>query len=98
MSRPIERCHEISQCTPIMAEVTAATEHHTYQGMACERGATELTVANYLIIVLGASRFLPDSHRLLISCAYGFGLPRLKRVSLRELPSEKRMAPEFFPR
>ena len=32
VSRPIERCQEMSQCTPTMANVTAATEHQTYQG------------------------------------------------------------------
>jgi hypothetical protein len=40
VSRPIERCHEISQCTPIMAEVTAATEHQTYQGTVVLRELT----------------------------------------------------------
>src|SRR5689334_21134117 len=34
LSRPMERCHEISQCTPVIAQVTAATAHHTYQGTA----------------------------------------------------------------
>src|SRR5262249_17209105 len=34
VSRPIDRCQEISQCTPTMANVTAATEHHTYHGTA----------------------------------------------------------------
>ena len=33
VSRPIDRCQEISQCVPTMAEVTAMTEHHTYQGI-----------------------------------------------------------------
>ena len=33
VSRPMERCHEMSQCVPTMAEVTARTEHHTYQGI-----------------------------------------------------------------
>ena len=28
----MERCHEMSQCTPTIAQVTAATEHQTYQG------------------------------------------------------------------
>ena len=35
VSRPIERCHEISQWPPIMAEVTARTEHQIYQGIPC---------------------------------------------------------------
>ena len=32
VSRPMERCQEMSQCMPTIAQVTAATEHHTYQG------------------------------------------------------------------
>ena len=32
VSRPIERCHEISQWIPVIAQVTAATEHQTYHG------------------------------------------------------------------
>ena len=34
VSRPMERCHDMSQCVPTMAEVTATTAHHTYQGIA----------------------------------------------------------------
>ena len=34
VSRPIDRCHEISQCTPTMEDVLASTAHHTYQGTA----------------------------------------------------------------
>jgi hypothetical protein len=37
VSRPIERCQEISHCPPTMADVTARTEHHTYQGTLVER-------------------------------------------------------------
>ena len=40
VSRPMERCQEISQCVPTMAEVTAMTEHHTYQGIAGRTGVT----------------------------------------------------------
>jgi len=32
----MERCQEISQCTPVMAQVTAATPHQTYQGIEME--------------------------------------------------------------
>src|SRR6266567_7412122 len=35
LSRPMERCQEISHWTPAMAQVTAATEHQMYQGMLC---------------------------------------------------------------
>src|ERR1700685_2271347 len=35
-SRPIERCQAISQCTPIMAEVTPKTESQMYQGILVE--------------------------------------------------------------
>src|SRR5882672_212449 len=34
VSRPIERCQEMSQAPPIEAEVTASAPHHTYQGMS----------------------------------------------------------------
>jgi hypothetical protein len=34
VSRPIDMCHEISQFAPIVAEVTASTAHHIYQGIA----------------------------------------------------------------
>ena len=45
VSRPIERCHEMSQCTPIMAHVTAATAHQTYQGTETEDRAETGTAA-----------------------------------------------------
>ena len=32
-SRPIDSCHEMSQCTPIIALVMAATEVQIYQGV-----------------------------------------------------------------
>ncbi len=38
VSRPMERCQEISQWTPVMAQVTAATEHQTYQGVERDAG------------------------------------------------------------
>ena len=34
VSRPIERCHAMSQWVPTIAEVTAITAHHTYHGIA----------------------------------------------------------------
>src|SRR5947209_6174717 len=34
VSRPMDRCQEISQWIPTIAKVTAATEHQTYQGAA----------------------------------------------------------------
>ena len=37
VSRPMERCQEISHWPPIMAEVTAKTAHQTYQGTLVER-------------------------------------------------------------
>jgi hypothetical protein len=42
VSRPIERCQEISQWVPIIALVTAATAHQTYHGI---RDSTAGTVA-----------------------------------------------------
>ena len=35
----MERCQEISQCVPTIAEVTAITEHQTYQGIAAADAA-----------------------------------------------------------
>ena len=46
LSRPMERCQEISQWMPVMAQVTAATEHQTYQGTRRGRVAEDVaTVA-----------------------------------------------------
>ena len=36
VSRPMERCQEMSQWMPVMAQVTAATAHQTYQGTKTE--------------------------------------------------------------
>src|SRR5690242_2980868 len=44
VSRPMERCQEMSQCTPAMAQVTAATEHHTYQGVVTRSSGTETAI------------------------------------------------------
>ncbi len=41
VSRPMERCQEISQCVPTIAEVTARTAHHTYHGIARTGPGTE---------------------------------------------------------
>src|SRR5215471_3219720 len=49
LSRPMERCQEMSQCTPVMAQVTAATAHQTYQGTAdvvVSRTGTETVADN----------------------------------------------------
>ena len=43
VSRPMERCQEISQCVPTIAEVTAMTEHQTYQGIAAADAALVLS-------------------------------------------------------
>ena len=40
----MERCQEISQCTPVMAQVTAATAHQTYQGIETEMERAEIEV------------------------------------------------------
>lgn len=41
MSRPIDRCHEISQYPPIKADVTAAAAAHKYQGSVVRSCAAE---------------------------------------------------------
>jgi len=33
VSRPMELCHEMSQCAPMVADVTASVAHQMYQGM-----------------------------------------------------------------
>ncbi len=38
-SRPIDRCHDTSQCAPMVTDVTARVEHHRYQGMEAVRSA-----------------------------------------------------------
>ena len=37
VSRPIDWCQEMSQCTPTMEQVTAATAHQMYHGTRSER-------------------------------------------------------------
>jgi hypothetical protein len=39
VSRPMDLCHETSQCAPMVTEVTAKVEHHKYQGMFDIRSA-----------------------------------------------------------
>jgi len=41
----MERCQEISQCTPVMAQVTAATAHQTYHGTTTDIERAESDVA-----------------------------------------------------
>src|ERR1700682_1261243 len=64
----MERCHEMSQCTPIIAEVTAATEHHTYQGTVARETEIETVaeVANYSIIIreIGQDRLFHLARRM----------------------------------
>lgn len=45
VSRPIERCHEMSQWMPTMDEVLASTAHQMYQGTAAtaDDGKVEAT-------------------------------------------------------
>jgi hypothetical protein len=46
VSRPMERCQEMSQWTPTMEHVTAAVAHQTYQGTRSEASAPmEMEVA-----------------------------------------------------
>src|SRR5690349_4740610 len=40
VSRPMLLCHEMSQTPPMALDVMAATQHHTYQGIAAVRAAT----------------------------------------------------------
>jgi len=39
VSRPIEACHETSQCAPMLTDVTASAEHHRDQGMCAVRSS-----------------------------------------------------------
>jgi hypothetical protein len=41
VSRPMERCQEMSQWTPTMEHVTAAAAHQTYHGTRSEAIETE---------------------------------------------------------
>ncbi len=52
VSRPIERCQEISHWPPIIAELTARTEHHTYQGTRSVVVArTELDARESIVVI-----------------------------------------------
>src|SRR5580698_4469074 len=60
LSRPMERCQEISQCAPTIAEVTASTEHQMYQGTVVERvrgrgGAVRVADISISMVNLGAN-------------------------------------------
>jgi len=51
----MERCHEISQWAPIIADVTARTEHQMYQGTVVERvrvrtGAATVELISYPMV------------------------------------------------
>ena len=39
VSRPMDRCHETSQCAPTVTDVTASAEHHRYHGIPAVRSA-----------------------------------------------------------
>src|SRR5580704_7175806 len=52
VSRPIERCHEMSQWIPTMEHVTAAAAHHTYHG-------TRSDASGVMEGELVANRFVP---------------------------------------
>jgi hypothetical protein len=52
VSRPMERCQEMSQWTPVMAQVMAATAHQTYQCGRAEVGWVEkVAKAGSLLII-----------------------------------------------
>jgi hypothetical protein len=46
LSRPIDRCHEMSQYPPMYAEVTASAAHQRYQGI---RRSDELMGSGYYL-------------------------------------------------
>jgi hypothetical protein len=50
-SRPIERCHEMSHCAPIIADVTASTDPATGQGIAVRSLASSRGVAAALMLI-----------------------------------------------
>jgi len=55
----MERCQEISQCVPTIAEVTAITEHQTYQGIAERLDAEKVAVAARFVSDSQVLRYLP---------------------------------------
>jgi len=55
----MERCQEISQCVPTIAEVTAITEHQTYQGIAERLDAEKVAVAARFCLRFSSIRYLP---------------------------------------
>src|SRR5579862_5121761 len=73
VSRPMERCQEMSHWPPIMAEVTAKTEHQTYQGTrsTAERTSTDARVAEEIEVVVDAMLSLCTF--LIIALFPGFG-------------------------
>jgi hypothetical protein len=59
VSRPMERCQEMSHWPPIMAEVTAKTEHQTYQGTRSTAERTDAAETDEIeVAVVDAMRSL----------------------------------------
>src|SRR5579862_336801 len=54
VSRPMERCQEMSHWPPIMAEVTARTEHQTYQGTRSTAERTDVAGTEAIVVVVDA--------------------------------------------
>src|SRR6185503_20852545 len=75
-SRPIERCHEMSQWPPTIAEVTATTVHQTNQGIDGVRGG--LSAASITIYLVANARRQREHSRT----------PRLRDVAVDDEAAE----------
>src|ERR1017187_8588692 len=51
VSRPMERCQEMSHWPPIMAEVTPKTAHQTYQGTRSTAVRTGVETDEFVVVV-----------------------------------------------
>src|SRR5580658_4290806 len=58
VSRPMERCQEMSHWPPIMAEVTPRTEAQTYQGTRWTDSRTDALEMDEIVVVVDAMQSL----------------------------------------
>src|ERR1051325_8098097 len=83
VSRPIERCHEMSQMTPTFALVAAISAATTYQGTTPECGAAP--VRGPVAAVTGLAVARPSPHQPPAAPLLEALLPLLVRVAQRFL-------------
>src|ERR1022692_1222712 len=95
VSRPMERCQEMSHWPPIMAEVTPKTAHQTYQGTRSTAVRTGVETDEIVVVVV--AMLSPYTFLIIASCGAGLQScagspePALRVMqSTRALPASRR--------